>query len=136
MEIIYLLKLDAWDVKLYVRDVKLNARDEAAGAVKLHVVLQSVAPVESFRAEVAREGHFAAVDERVLLQVVLHAEPLRTLGAGERSGGVFGGRVVGVVHPRGGVDLGGAGDGGVWRGELGRGLPPDSLGQAELVEGV
>ena len=73
--------------------------------MKFHVVLQGVAPVESFWAKVARERHFSTVDECVLFQVVLHTEPLWTLGTCERSGRIFGGRVVleGAVGGR--VDL-------------------------------
>ena len=78
---------------------------EAASRVKFHVVLQGVASVEPFWAKVARERHLSTVDESVLFQVVLHPEPLGTLGTCEGSGGVLGGRVVLVRAVGGGVNL-------------------------------
>ena len=67
---------------------------EAASRVKFHVVLQGVASVEPFWAKVARERHLSTVNESVLFQVVLHTEPLGTLGTCEGSGRVLSGRVV------------------------------------------
>ena len=78
---------------------------EAASRVKFHVVLQGVASVEPFWAKVARERHLSTVDESVLFQVVLHPEPLGTLGTCKGSGGVLGGRVVLVRAVGGGVNL-------------------------------
>ena len=78
---------------------------EAARRVKFHVVLQSVASVEPFWAKVTREGHLSTVDECVLFQVVLHTEPLGTLGTCKGSGGVLSGRIVLVRAVRGGVNL-------------------------------
>ena len=73
--------------------------------MKLHVILQGVASVKPLGAEMTGEGHLSAVDEHVLLQMMLHTEPLWTLGTCERSGRIFGGRVVleGAVGGR--VDL-------------------------------
>ena len=48
----------------------LELRREAAGGVQLHVVLQGVAAVEPLGAKVAREGHFATVNEGVLKEKV------------------------------------------------------------------
>ena len=53
--------------------------------VKLHVILQSVASVEPLGTEMTGEGHLPAVDEHVLLQMMFHPEPLRTLSAAEWS---------------------------------------------------
>ena len=78
---------------------------EAASRVKFHVVLQGVASVEPFWAKVARERHLSTVDQSVLFQVVLHPEPLGTLGTCKGSGGVLGGRVVLVRAVGGGVNL-------------------------------
>ena len=78
---------------------------EAASRVKFHVVLQGVASVEPFRAKMARKGHLSTVNKCMLLQVMLHAESLGTLGTCERSGGVLSGRVVLVGSVRGGVNL-------------------------------
>lgn len=78
---------------------------EAASRVKFHVVLQGVASVEPFGAKMARKGHLSTVNKCMLLQVMLHAESLGTLGTCEGSGGVLSRRVVLVGAVRGGVNL-------------------------------
>ena len=49
------------------------------------MILQSVASVEPLGTEMTGEGHLPAVDEHVLLQMMFHPEPLRTLSAAEWS---------------------------------------------------
>lgn len=53
--------------------------------VKFHVILQGVASVKPLGAQMTGEWHLSAVDEHVLLQMMLHTEPLRTLSAAEWS---------------------------------------------------
>ena len=49
------------------------------------MILQGVASVKSLGAQMTGEGHLSAVDEHVLLQMMFHTEPLRTLSAAEWS---------------------------------------------------
>jgi hypothetical protein len=69
------------------------------------VILECVAAIKPLGAEVAGEGHLPAVYEVVLLEVMLHAEPLGADGAAERAGRILHG-VEGV-----GQKGGGGGDG-------------------------
>lgn len=64
---------------------RLELVNNCSCRVKLHVILQSVASVKPLGTQMTGEGHLPAVDEHVLLQMMFHAEPLRTLSAAERS---------------------------------------------------
>ena len=49
------------------------------------MILQGVATVEPLGTQMTGEWHLSAVDEHVLLQMMLHTDPLWTLSATEGS---------------------------------------------------
>ena len=57
--------------------------------MQFHVVLQCIASVKAFWAEVTGEWHLAAMNEIMFLEMMLHPESLGTYGAGKGSGRIL-----------------------------------------------